>query len=60
MIRIEAINHEGRYDLLGVFEKDDEKRISACIAKNDNYFLRAVETGTPRRTTWMNFKEGEI
>lgn len=55
MIRIEARNHEERWELLGIFENWQKSEIDACMAKNENYFLRAVKTGKKRKTVWTNF-----
>lgn len=60
MIRVEALNHDGEWDLLGVFENWAKKQIDACIAENDDYFLRKVRTGHRRRVFWMNFEEGDL
>lgn len=59
MIRVEALNHAGSFDLLGIFEEDQRERINACIDENDNYFLHVIKTGTRRKLLWKNYNKGE-
>lgn len=55
MIRVEALNHDGGYDLIGLFEEFQKSEIKACIEENENYYLRVVETGKARKLLWQNF-----
>lgn len=57
MIRIEALNHKGKFRAVGVFEELDEARIEKCMNENDNYFLRKQKVSNgKRRVIWANFK----
>lgn len=60
MYRIEAINHDGKFELLKLFDlhqKDEAKRF---VEENENYFLRAVKAGNPRTVLFQNFDKFEI
>lgn len=54
MYRIEALNHDGEYELLKLFEDDDKDKAKKFAEDNDNYFLRVFATGNPRRLLFQN------
>lgn len=58
MIRIEALNHNGKFRAIGIFEDLDEDRIEKCIKDNECYFLRKQKVfDGKRKVIWANFKK---
>lgn len=56
MIRVEALNHKGRFRALGVFQANDIEGVKKCQLENDKFFLRTRKViGKKRFTINKNF-----
>ena len=54
MYRLEAINHDGKFELVKILDSFD-KVVNLAENHLDRFYMRIVECGRPRRTVWQNF-----